>query len=395
MNPETVQFLQQAAEKGAWEFCSFELHVDSRRPEAGSEVTVVWEIKHINPADGQAGGGVLNISSADRNENLAVPEAGRIGLNVGVNPICVELRVRGERKRVTVKPRVVIPEIVIHPPDKVVLEEASTISWAARNAVSCHIQVLNGDEVVCAEEVPANGQMNFIARKLQPVTIHLQAKSRHAHISDSAVKNQRITLEPEVAIPEIKIDPVQRLVVGEPGQIGWQIQRAERCSLEIRNGGEILYQGDIPAKGQVSVTPRVLSAVEMRIFASSRHAHLSERANAVLASSLDVFAPPVHILVDGGNTQSGFLGDEVTFNWKISGAQAAYLKASDRDKTFPVPVNGGIAAEIGMEEEVFSLIAVGLDGTKHKKILKVVPQFADLSAMPGEFNLLHSTFWEG
>lgn len=394
MNQETFEFLEQAAEKGTWAFFSMELYVDTHRPEAGSYITVTWKIEQLQLANDHREGGILIISSQDGDERRAVPPIGNLNLHIGIHPIVIELQSHGERKRTTIKPRLIIPEITLQPPPRVVLDEEATIAWTARNATRCFIQVQNGDELIRTEEVPAAGQMNFVARKLQPISIKLQAKSRHEHLSARAVRVETITLEPEVSIPEIHIGPANRMVAGEVGKITWNINKGERCFLEARNSGHILFQGEIPVAGQLDIIPRELKPIDIQVLALSRHAHLSDKARSSLTTSITVFAPPVNIIIGGSETKTGFLGDEVMFNWRITGASRAYLKAKDRKELCNVSMIGGIAVEVMMEPEAFELIAVGLDGVEHKRHLNVIPRLADLDYMPSDFSILQNANWE-
>lgn len=207
-------------------------------------------------------------------------------------------------------------------------------------------------------------------------------------------QSTNLVIEPRAVIPSvIKFDAIGRAVLDEPVTIAWQIADAQSCTLVIQDGGRV-SEHEVMAQEAVQITPRNMSPLLISMVARSRHADFAEEATIRAELQIAVAAPPVRIAVTQKNL-SGLIGSEVSFAWKISGAASAKVLAVDRGQQFDVPLVGGLQVEIvGIEQEIFHLIATGADGEDHTAKLSVTTKLLDLNRYPEELsNLIHLN-WE-
>jgi hypothetical protein len=201
-----------------------------------------------------------------------------------------------------------------------------------------------------------------------------------------------VRIEPRVIVPRIiEFSVPSRAMVGEPVRIVWQVAEAQTCVLVVEDGEQV-HEHEVHANGEMPFVPRNPGVVRAALIARSRHAYLADRAIVSQRLETNVQAPPVHFGMPM-TRKTGLVGEEVRFDWAITGATRAVLHLPDRDETRSAPLEGQMWVEVGAEVERFRIIATGLDGKEHRMEFRVIPQLLNVSHVPSELSLLNRP-WE-
>lgn len=199
------------------------------------------------------------------------------------------------------------------------------------------------------------------------------------------------TINPRIVAPHVHVRVPAQVTLGEPFRLTWQ-SNAETCLVHVTDGESIQEMAVGPAGG-IEIQAHSLGELSVEISAFGRHARFSPAGATRQEVRIRVVPPPVRIVLDS-NEKTAFIGDEVAFGWRVSGAHCARIVAVDRGESFVVPLQGEFVVEADCEPERFRLIATGLGGDEVIREFCVIPRLLDLDSTPEELKQLINQHWE-
>jgi len=247
-----------------------ELRCSDLQPVADSEVTLRWDCLV------ESEGALLEISDLGR---FAVPTSGNRRVHVGVAPITVRLLFADKTAEAVIQPRFVAPRLELRAPDRLILGETARITWSS-NAESSMMRLPGAQRIEERRFGPAGG-LDLVADHLGPLVIEVEARGRHAEISNAAITTQRHTLN-IVAPPVIlMVDVHERSALpGDDAVFSWVVTGAQAVRIEALERGTVLQA---PLTGHLTVETGVESenfrivATGMDGIEQTRMFHLASR----------------------------------------------------------------------------------------------------------------------
>ena len=175
-------------------------------------------------------------------------------------------------------------------------------------------------------------------------------------VDDEAIER---SIQPRIVAPHVHLLTPAQITLGEPLRVAWQ-SNAETCLLRVIDG-EFVQEFEVGAAGEIELQAQCLGDLHISIRAMGRHARFSPAGIARKATNISVLPPPVQLLLDA-REKTGFIGDEVTFEWHVSAAKRVRIIAIDRGISYEAPMQGQLVVEVGWESECFQIVATGLGG---------------------------------
>ena len=86
-----------------------------------------------------------------------------------------------------------------------------------------------------------------------------------------------------------------------------------------------------------------------------------------------MIAPTLRIALPRPAVQVGHPGDEVRFEWRVTGARSVWLVTPDSDRPQPVGEDSFLFVTLGWRPAEFQLIARGYGGAERSAVLRAVP----------------------
>lgn len=193
-----------------------------------------------------------------------------------------------------------------------------------------------------------------------------------------------VQIIPQVIIPTISLLYIPKQgFVDKPVKIRWESHQAERCLLKISNGMEV-QTIEVDPCAETEISPNTIGDLTVALTVFSKHADISELAAVTCEKIMHIKESPVTIHMSR-KSLSAPIGETVSFNWSVMGADRIYLHALDRNEVLSVPAYGQMQVEVDFTDEHFCLIAVSKSGRKKKLAFEVVPEL--IATLTGAINL--------
>lgn len=198
-------------------------------------------------------------------------------------------------------------------------------------------------------------------------------------------------IRPRIVEPYAHLDTPAEITLGEPFELVWETN-ADSCFLRVVDG-ELVQELEVAASGGLEIKAQCLGDLHISIKAMGRHARLSPAGITRLERKARVLPPPLQLFLDATD-KTALFGEEVTFEWLISGAKHVRIIAIDRGITYEVPMQGKLVVEAGLDSETFEILATGLGGEEIVRELRVNPRLLDLDDGLEELIQLINEPWE-
>jgi len=242
---------------------------------------------------------------------------------------------------------------------------ANTLQIKTRHAESAALVVRQDREELFNGDIPPNAEIAVTPVTAAELVVFITLEGRPDSGARPVVHTLRV--RPKAVPPTFaKIEVSAQAAVGESLTILWDAPDAVSVTLQIDADGERAEHAGA-SSGAFTLRPNREGLILLRLVAQGPHAKASE------TRTVRVKMPKPRFEIERA-VQSGAPGTEVAFRWRISGARQAFIEAPLRGEAHGVALEGGMVVTIDRQPEEFQLVAVGLDGRRHRERLSTVPR---------------------
>jgi hypothetical protein len=243
---------------------------------------------------------------------------------------------------------------------------ATGLRLETRRTFYAFVRIEQGGLSLFEGSPPRNGSIGVLPLTGALMRVHVRLESRHTTARHGSCVTEAI-FEPLPNGPVIeRFDVPAKVPFGGSVACAWHVPAAERVHLAVIEDGKVDDRLG-PPSGQMLLEPALPGRLLLRLTAENSW------GQTMASRSVEVIAPKLRIALPRPAVQAGHPGDDVRFEWRVTGARSVWLVAPDSDRPQRVGEDSFLFVTLGWRPAEFQLIARGYGGAERSAVLRAVP----------------------